>query len=118
MSVSPRVKRRYAIQAPARAAVLGLLCAFTPGLAAAQYPARPIEIIVPIAAGGGMDVQARMLAEMAEAEIGARMVVVNRPGAGGTLGMSQLTRAAPDGYTIAAVWNGPLTASPHSQPVA
>ena len=95
-----------------------LACAFAPGLAFAQYPTRPVEIIVPIAPGGGMDVQARMLAELAEADIGARMVVVNRPGAGGTLGMTQLTRAAPDGYTIAAVWNGPLTASPHSQPVA
>lgn len=119
------------------ALVLALACALMPSLAAAQYPTRPIEIIVPIAPGGGMDVQARMLAEMAGAEMaavemagaekagaekagaekGVRMVVVNRPGAGGTLGMTQLTRAAPDGYTIAAVWNGPLTASPHSQPV-
>ena len=100
------------------ALMIALTCALAPGLAAAQYPTRPIEIIVPIAAGGGMDVQARMLADLAEADMGARMVVVNRPGAGGTLGMTQLTRAAPDGYTIAAVWNGPLTASPHSQPVA
>ena len=102
---------------------IALTCALVPGVATAQYPTRPIEIIVPIAPGGGMDVQARMLAEMAAAEMaeaqpGARMVVVNRAGAGGTLGMTQLTRAAPDGYTIAAVWNGPLTASPHSQPVA
>ena len=96
---------------------IALWFAFASGIALAQYPARPIEMIVPIAPGGGLDLQARMLAELAEPDLGQRIVIVNRAGAGGTLGMTQLTRAAPDGYTIAAVWNGPLTASPHSQPV-
>ena len=83
----------------------------------AQYPTRPIEMIVPIAPGGGMDLQARLLAELVEPDLGHRVVVLNRPGAGGTLGVKLLTQAKPDGYSIAAVWNGPLTASPHSQPV-
>ena len=94
-----------------------LLCTFASAVALAQYPVRPIEMIVPIAPGGGMDLQARLLAELVEPELGQRVVIVNRPGAGGTLGMAQLTQAANNGYTIAAVWNGPLTASPHSQPV-
>jgi tripartite-type tricarboxylate transporter receptor subunit TctC len=84
---------------------------------AAQYPSRPIEMIVPIAPGGGMDLQARLLAELAEPELKQRIVVVNRAGAGGTIGVAALTQAKPDGYTIAAVWSGPLTASPHSQSV-
>ena len=87
------------------------------GSVSAQYPARPIEMIVPIAPGGGMDLQARLLAELVEPDLGQRVVVLNRPGAGGTMGVKQLTQAKPDGYTIAAVWSGPLTASPHSQPV-
>lgn len=82
-----------------------------------QYPTRPIELIVPVGAGGGLDLQARMLAELAEKELGQRVVVMNRPGAGGTIGVQALTQAKPDGYTLAAVWAGPLTASPHNQPV-
>jgi tripartite-type tricarboxylate transporter receptor subunit TctC len=82
-----------------------------------QYPSRPIEVIVPIAPGGGMDLQARLLAELAEPELKQKLVIVNRPGAGGTIGMAQITQAKPDGYTIGAVWNGPLTASVHMQPV-
>lgn len=95
-------------------AVAATLAAFT---AHAQYPTRPVEMIVPIAPGGGMDLQARLLTELVEPFLGQRVVVLNRPGAGGTLGVYQLTQAKPDGYTIGAVWNGPLTASPHSQPV-
>lgn len=95
-----------------------LVAALACGIAQAQpYPSRPIEMIVPIAPGGGMDVQARLLAELVEPELKQKIVAINRPGAGGTIGVGQLVKAAPDGYTIAAVWSGPLTASPHSQPV-
>jgi tripartite-type tricarboxylate transporter receptor subunit TctC len=96
---------------------LGLAAVLASPSAVAQYPTRPIEMIAPIAPGGGMDLQARLLAELVEPELGQRVVVLNRAGAGGTLGVGLLTQAKPDGYTIAAVWNGPLTASPHSQPV-
>lgn len=85
--------------------------------ALAQYPARPIEVITPISAGGGMDQQARLLAELVEPELQQRLVIINRPGAGGTIGMAKLVQSEPDGYTIGAVWNGPLTASVHLQPV-
>jgi tripartite-type tricarboxylate transporter receptor subunit TctC len=87
------------------------------GSAAAQYPTRQIEMIVPISPGGGMDQQARLLAELAEPHLQQKLVILNRPGAGGTIGMARLTQSAPDGYTIGAVWNGPLTGSVHLQPV-
>lgn len=94
------------------------LAALACGLAQAQTtPSRPIEMIVPIAPGGGMDAQARLLAELVEPELKQKIVAINRPGAGGTIGVGQLAKAAADGHTIAAVWSGPLTASPHSQPV-
>ena len=101
---------------PMRAAAFAAL--LLAGTALAQpYPSRPIEMIVPIAPGGGMDVQARLLAELVEPELKQKIVAVNRPGAGGTIGVGLVSKAAPDGYTIGAVWSGPLTASPHSQPV-
>lgn len=84
---------------------------------AQPYPSRPIEMIAPISPGGGMDQQARVLAKLVEPELGQPVVVMNRPGAGGTIGVGALTRAKPDGYTIAAVWNGPLTVSPQTQTV-
>lgn len=81
------------------------------------YPTRSIELIVPIAAGGGMDIQTRLLADLVKGDLNQTLTVVNRAGAGGTIGVAQLVKAKPDGYTLAAVWNGPLTASPHNQPV-
>ena len=74
-------------------------------------------MISPISPGGGMDQQARLLAKLAEAELGQPVIVMNRAGAGGAIGVAALTKAKPDGYTIAAVWNGPLTVSPQTQPV-
>ena len=82
-------------------AFLAIAAALVPGAMQAQpYPARPIEMIVPIAPGGGMDVQARLLAELVEPELKQKIVAINRPGAGGTIGVGQLAKAAPDGYTI------------------
>jgi tripartite-type tricarboxylate transporter receptor subunit TctC len=97
--------------------ILAVVAASFALLAQAQYPNKPIEMILPIAPGGGLDIQARLLAELAEAELRQRIVIVNKPGAGGTIGVSLVTQAKPDGYTLGAVWSGPLTASPHNQPV-
>ena len=98
-------------------AIVAILALVAAPAFAQPYPTRPVEMIVPIAPGGGMDLQARLLAELVEPFLGQRVVVINKAGAGGTLGVTLLTQAKPDGYTIGAVWNGPLTASPHSQPV-
>ncbi len=75
--------------------------AMAPGFATAQsWPQRPITFIVPFAAGGGTDAFARPLAAQIENQIGQRVVIENRAGAGGTTGASAAAKAAPDGYTF------------------
>lgn len=68
--------------------------------AAAEYPEQPITIIVPFSAGGGTDLTGRTIAQFLEAELGSPVVVVNRPGAGGEIGLTELANAEPDGYTL------------------
>src|SRR5690606_7463325 len=70
-------------------------------LAAAQsWPEQKIELIVGFAPGGGTDISARILARHLEQELGTTVVVINRPGASGSIGLSQVARAKPDGYTL------------------
>ena len=71
-----------------------------PGLRAQDYPARPITMVVPYGPGG-LDSQFRVIAQVAGRQLGQPIVVLNRPGANGTLGPVQVTRTAqPDGYTV------------------
>ena len=97
-------------------AILGTALAFACAAVHAQekFPSRPIELIVPTPPGGGVDIVARMLAELLEPVLGTKVVVVNKPGASGAIGVTQLTQSKPDGYTLAAVWNAPLTVTPHT----
>jgi tripartite-type tricarboxylate transporter receptor subunit TctC len=67
---------------------------------AADYPTRPITLMVPTGAGGPTDTGARILAAFAEKKIGQPIVVVNKPGAGQQIGNTELSRAKPDGYFI------------------
>ncbi len=84
------------------------------GQAAAQnYPSRPINMIVPFPPGGNTDIMARALQNELTKALGQTVVVVNKGGASGTLGMIELNKAAPDGYTLALTPNNPLTAQPH-----
>ena len=69
-------------------------------LAQAGYPDRPVTIIVPFAAGGNTDAFARLVGEKLDVAMGQRFVVDNKAGAGGNLGVGQLARAEPDGYTL------------------
>ena len=82
-------------------AALGL-AAVTAGLAHAQsdYPAKPVRIIVPTAAGAGLDTLARLVAQKLSDRAGKQFVIDNRAGAGGAIGMELGARAAPDGYTL------------------
>ena len=80
------------------AAALGLAA---PRLAlAASWPERPITLVVPFGAGGGNDVTARTLGQFLEKELGQGIVVVNRPGAGGEIGINAVADSRPDGYTF------------------
>ncbi|MES2959882.1 MAG: tripartite tricarboxylate transporter substrate binding protein [Pseudomonadota bacterium] len=80
-----------------------LLLALAPMAAIAQptdYPTRPIKLVVPVPPGGAADAMARMVAEHLQAKWGQPVVVENKPGAGSSLGMDAVAKAAPDGYTI------------------
>ncbi|HEY1289918.1 MAG TPA: tripartite tricarboxylate transporter substrate binding protein [Burkholderiales bacterium] len=86
------------------AALAALLFA---GVAWAQtYPAKPISIIVPFTPGSATDIAARLVGEKLNAAWGQPVIVDNRPGAGGTIGIAQTARAEPDGYTLAVVSTG------------
>ena len=99
----------------ARTALTCLVLAIGHGSALAQtYPVRPITLIVPAPPGGGTDVFARALAEIVEGSLKQKVVVENKAGGGGTLGVTQIVSARPDGYTLGFIWNSPLTTSPHS----
>lgn len=67
---------------------------------AADYPSRPIEMIVPSSAGGGTDVMARVFADTARKYIPQPIVVRNKPGASGGIAMTEVQRSPPDGYTV------------------
>lgn len=77
---------------------LGLLLAAAPS--ARAFPDRPITLIVPFAAGGGTDITARTVAKFLEKEFAQPVVVQNRTGAGGEIGMAAVAEARPDGHTI------------------
>lgn len=79
---------------------------------AGAWPQRPIEIIVPFAAGGGTDVLARALAEVARKHLPQDLIVLNRAGASGAVGWTELANARPDGYKIGII-TVELTMIPH-----
>jgi tripartite-type tricarboxylate transporter receptor subunit TctC len=70
------------------------------------YPNHPIKLLVPFAAGGAVDVTARLLGSKMTDQLGQPIVIENRPGAGGTLAVDVVAKAAPDGYTILQNTNG------------
>jgi tripartite-type tricarboxylate transporter receptor subunit TctC len=75
--------------------------------AAADYPERPIRIVVPYAGAGTMDIAARILFERVARSIGQPVLIDNRPGAGGNIGTEQVAKSTPDGYTF--VLGDPMT---------
>src|SRR5467141_595097 len=78
----------------------------------AQYPARPIRLVVPFPAGESVDATARLVGQSWSAALGQQILVDNRGGAGGTIGSEAVARSAPDGYTV--LWGnvGPLAIGP------
>jgi tripartite-type tricarboxylate transporter receptor subunit TctC len=86
------------------AIVTALTALISSPLAAQTYPNKPITIIVPAAAGGPTDTVARLIGESMSRTLGQTILVENVGGAGGTIGMTRVSKSAPDGYTLA-VWH-------------
>src|SRR5665213_4021458 len=104
-----------------RSALLGLLTlvAATSLCAAddsASYPTRPIHIIVPFAPGGASDFAIRLIQPAMEKALGQTLVIDNRTGAAGNVGMETAARAAPDGYTLFLGNIGTISINPHFFP--
>ena len=90
-----------AITFSARVLALGAaLIAVAPCWAAGTYPDHPVKIVAPFAAGGPSDIIGRILADKLSSSLKQRFYVEDHPGAGGNIGMTQVARSAPDGYTI------------------
>ena len=90
-------------------------CAFglsTWAVHAETWPTKPVKVVVPAPAGSSLDVIVRGMADTLRTRWGQPLVVENRPGAGGTIGMDVVAKAAPDGYTLGIGFNGPIAFGP------
>jgi len=100
-----------------RNVLLPLLATLSFGLvtpvAADDYPTKPITLIVPFPAGGGVDVIGRIVAEKLAADLGQPVVIDNRGGAAGVIGTRVAARAAPDGYTLVMATSGSIAINPN-----
>lgn len=99
------------------AAALACLAAIPSGSVHAQgagdFPNRPVRIVIPQAPGGAVDVAARPIAQKLTETWGQQVVIDNRPGANGIIGIEAVAKSKPDGYTLAAAFTSVLTINPH-----
>lgn len=95
---------------------IAILVAFAAGVTAANaqatFPERTVSMVVPFGPGGTTDIMARILADEFGRQLGTSVAVVNTAGAGGAIGMANVARARPDGYTVSMTTIGPLTIQP------
>ena len=102
---------------PLRLAFVALAVALGATMALGQaYPARPVEFIIPFAPGGPTDTAIRLIQPALASNLGVPVVLVNKAGGGGALGMDAVAKARPDGYVLAATVRSTLTILPASQP--
>ncbi len=97
---------------PSAAAALAALFFSLAAFAQGNFPSRPVHIIVPFPAGGVADLLPRMIGEKLSVKWGQAVIVENKAGASGNIGMAEVARAAPDGYTLALAPAGNLTVNP------
>ena len=110
-----KLGRRNFIKSAAAAGAIGgggLLGAPFAALAQEAYPNRPVKFIVPLAPGGGLDFVARAVGEYISRNLGQQVVVENRTGAGGSIGMDLAMKSPPDGYTVL-ITNDNAASAPH-----
>src|SRR5262245_46012560 len=91
------ISRRCILHLGAATATLAVA---SPAVWAQAYPTRPIRFIVPFPAGGVADVTARLIGQSLSQTLGQSIVIENRPGASGTLGVDAAAKSPPDGYTL------------------
>jgi tripartite-type tricarboxylate transporter receptor subunit TctC len=102
---------RYLVAFAAAAAVVA---GSVPGVQAQAWPTKPIKIIVPFPPGNTMDIMSRLIAPKLQERLGQPVIVENRPGASGMLGLDLVVKSPPDGYTIGAGQGGNLCVLPHT----
>src|SRR5690606_27920508 len=94
----------------------GVCFAATSSVALAQaYPAKPIRIIAPFAAGGALDLTARLVGQKMGESLKQTVLIENHPGAGGVIGADHVAKAAPDGYTVLLASPAEIAVLPHLQ---
>jgi len=93
-----------------------VLSAFGAPCAAQQFPSKPITLVVPYAAGGNVDISARVLQTGIGDALGQPIIIENRPGAGGTIAGDYVARSAPDGHTLFVGSNAPILLGPMTMP--
>ncbi len=103
---------RQAMNRAIRIVILLALSAWCACAQAQSYPARPVKIIAPVAPGGLLDFVARMAADYIASKTGQQVIVENRSGAGGTIGMDAVVKAAPDGLTLGLAIANDLVVNP------
>ncbi len=89
-----------------------LTCACTYLAVAADFPVKPVKIIVPYTPGGAVDIMSRTVGEKLSGALGQPVVMENRPGAGASVGAEFVARSAPDGYTLLVCTVGAMTINP------
>jgi tripartite-type tricarboxylate transporter receptor subunit TctC len=94
------------------AVALNALLGSLSGFAADAYPTKPIRLVVPFTPGGSTDILARLVGQRLYETLGQQVIIDNRPGAGGTIGMEMTAKAAPDGYTMVMGHIGTLAVNP------
>ena len=108
MTARPTTRRTW-LAATAFAAAAWAL----PAAAQDTWPTRPIRLVVPFTPGGVTDTSGRVVAEFLGKRLGQQVIVDNKPGASGNIGMALVKDAAPDGYTLALAFDGTMVINPH-----